>query len=54
MSPTVITHSETTITMHITLKHCETKLPNSEQPSKGKLKTHKYINRKNKSTTGKL
>ena len=24
-----------------------TKLPNSEQSSKGKVKTHKYINRKN-------
>jgi hypothetical protein len=31
-----------------------TKLPNSEQSSKGKVKTHKYINRQNKSTTGKL
>jgi hypothetical protein len=31
-----------------------TKLPNSEQSYKGKVKTHKYINRKNQSTTGKL
>jgi hypothetical protein len=31
-----------------------TKLPNSEQPYKGKVKTHKYINRQNQSTTGKL
>ena len=31
-----------------------TKLPNSEQSNKGKLKTHKYINRQNQSTTGKL
>jgi hypothetical protein len=30
-----------------------TKLPNSEQSSKGKVKTHKYINRQNQSTTGK-
>jgi hypothetical protein len=30
------------------------KLPNSEQSYKGKLKTHKYINRQNQSTTGKL
>ena len=30
------------------------KLPNSEQSSKGKVKTHKYINRQNQSTTGKL
>jgi C-terminal processing protease CtpA/Prc len=31
-----------------------TKLSNSEQSSKGKVKTHKYINRQNQSTTGKL
>ena len=31
-----------------------TKLPNSEQSFKGKVKTHKYINRQNQSTTGKL
>ena len=31
-----------------------TKLPNSEQPYKGKVKTHNYINRQNQSTTGKL
>ena len=31
-----------------------TKLPNSAQSSKGKVKTHKYINRQNQSTTGKL
>jgi hypothetical protein len=31
-----------------------TKLPNSEQCYKGKVKTHKYINRQNQSTTGKL
>ena len=31
-----------------------TKLPNSEQSSKGKVKTHKYINKQNQSTTGKL
>ena len=30
-----------------------TKLPNSEQSSKEKVKTHKYINRQNQSTTGK-
>jgi hypothetical protein len=28
-----------------------TKLPNSEQSYKGKVKTHMYINRQNKSTT---
>ena len=31
-----------------------TKLPNSEQSNKGKVKTHNYINRQNQSTTGKL
>ena len=31
-----------------------TKLPNCEQSYKGKVKTHKYINRQNQSTTGKL
>jgi hypothetical protein len=31
-----------------------TKLPNSEQSTKGKVKTHKYINKQNQSTTGKL
>ena len=31
-----------------------TKLPNSEQPHKGKVKTHNHINRQNQSTTGKL
>jgi hypothetical protein len=31
-----------------------TKLPNSEQSYKGKVKTHKYLNRQNQSTTGKL
>jgi hypothetical protein len=31
-----------------------TKLPNSEQSYKGKVKTHKCINRQNQSITGKL
>jgi hypothetical protein len=31
-----------------------TKLPNSEQSYKGKVKTHNYINSQNQSTTGKL
>jgi hypothetical protein len=31
-----------------------TKLPNSKQSYKGKVKTHNYINRQNQSTTGKL
>ena len=30
-----------------------TKLPNYDQSYKGKVKTHKYINRQNQSTTGK-
>jgi len=29
-----------------------TKLPNSEQSYKGKVKTHNYINKQNQSTTG--
>jgi hypothetical protein len=31
-----------------------TKLPNSEQSSKRKVKTHMYVDRQNQSTTGKL
>jgi hypothetical protein len=31
-----------------------TKLPNSEQSYKGKVKTHNYINRQNQTTPGKL
>ena len=31
-----------------------TKLPNPEQSYKEKVKTHKYINRQNQSTTGKM
>jgi hypothetical protein len=31
-----------------------TKLPNSEQSYKGKVKPHKYIKRQNQSATGKL
>ena len=36
------------------LKKGNNKYTNSEQSSKGKVKTHKYINRQNQSTTGKL
>ena len=43
----IITHKGPTIRVI-------TKLPNSEQSYKGKVKTHKYINRQNQSTTGKL
>ena len=35
-------------------KRVITKLMNSEQSYKGKVKTHKYINRQNQFTTGKL
>jgi hypothetical protein len=31
-----------------------TKLPNSEQSNKGKVKTHKSLNRQKESTTGNL
>ena len=43
----IITHKGPTIRVI-------TKLPNSGQSYKGKVKTHKYINRQNQSTTGKL
>ena len=39
---------------NLRLIRVKTKLPNSEQSSKGKVKTHKYINKQNQSTTGKL
>jgi hypothetical protein len=39
---------------HITSIRVITKLPNTEQSSKGKGKTHKSTNRQNQSTTGKL
>jgi hypothetical protein len=39
---------------HISTIKVITKLPNSEQSYKGKVKTHNYINRQNQSTTGKL
>jgi hypothetical protein len=41
-------------TMSITEIKVITKLPNSEQSYKGKVKSHNYINRQNQSTTGKL
>jgi hypothetical protein len=41
-------------TLWLKLIRVITKLPNSEQPCKGKVKTHKYINRQNQATTGKL
>jgi hypothetical protein len=48
--------SKTILSFHdfIYLIKVITKLPNSEQSYKGKVKTHKYINRQNQSTTGKL
>ena len=42
------------IHFHVGLIKVITKLPNSEQSYKGKVKTHNYINRQNQSTTGKL
>ena len=47
------TFLSTTINMHIGHIRVITTLPNSEQSSKGKVKTHKYINRQNQSTTEK-
>jgi hypothetical protein len=40
-------------TVHVIVLFMLTKLPNSEQSFKGKVKTHIYINRQNQSTTGK-
>jgi hypothetical protein len=39
---------------HMSIIRVITKLPNSEQSYKGKVKTHNHINRQNQSTTGKL
>jgi len=39
---------------HVRYIRVITKLPNTEQSSKGKGKTHKSTNRQNQSTTGKL
>jgi hypothetical protein len=43
-----------TVLLSIWIIKVITKLPNSEQSYKGKVKTHNYINRQNQSTTGKL
>jgi len=45
-----------TVVMYIEVKQIRviTKLPNTEQSSKGKGKTHKSTNRQKQSTTGKL
>ena len=42
------------LTTFLSLIRVITKLPNSEQSYKGKVKTHSDINRQNQSTTGKL
>ena len=48
-------YSEKDFTIHELIEiRVITKLPNSEQSYKGKVKAHKYINRQNQSTTGKL
>ena len=49
-------HVESHVTTYMFLVWIKviTKLPNSEQSYKGKVKTHNYINRQNQSTTGKL
>jgi hypothetical protein len=43
-----------TVFQQLTWIRVITILPNSEQSYKGKVKTHKYINRQNQWTTGKL
>jgi hypothetical protein len=48
-----IIREEKTLILFMTIKVI-TKLPNSEQSYKGKVKTHNYINRQNQSTSGKL
>jgi hypothetical protein len=47
-----VTTAPTTVSTGIALFKIRviTKLPNSEQSYKGKVKTHKYINRQNQST----
>ena len=51
---TVCTVENISMQREIWLIKVITKLPNSEQSYKGKVKTHNYINRQNQSTTGKL
>ena len=52
----MLIESVTGYVLHMTVYQIKviTKLPNSEQSYKGKVKTHNYINRQNQSTTGKL
>ena len=48
-------YSEKDFTIHELIEiRVITKLPNSEQSYKEKVKAHRYINRQNQSTTGKL
>ena len=47
-------HAHTITHLYLYAIRVITKLPNSEQSYKGKVKTHNYINRQNQSTTGKL
>ena len=49
-----ITETIVSVIVKYTIIKVITKLPNSEQSYKGKVKTHNYINRQNQSTTGKL
>ena len=53
MDSTIAGSENDNINMNSTIRVI-TKLPNSEQSYKGKVKTHNYINRQNQSTTGKL
>ena len=50
----IFTQVSSALSLHTLLIRVITKLPNSEQSYKGKVKTHNYINRQNQSTTGKL
>jgi hypothetical protein len=53
-SPKQLQSSEGTLIIEYTPSIARPNLPTSEQSYKGKVKTHKYINRQNQSTTGKL
>jgi hypothetical protein len=50
---TIVNSLKSVLSIYVITIRVITKLPNSEQSYKGKVKTHKYINRQNQSTTGK-
>jgi hypothetical protein len=50
---TIVNSLKSVLSIYVITIRVITKLPNSEQSHKGKVKAHKYINRQNQSTTGK-